>query len=74
MSGHHDQELLDHKPTWLELESVKPLVEAEKITDLSRDTIKREYPKYVVKLSSRREGMKLRHILAITTGELAKRA
>jgi hypothetical protein len=74
MSGSPDHELLDRKPTWLELESVKPLVEAEKITDLSRYTIKRKYPKYVVKLSSRREGMKLKHILQITTGELAKRA
>jgi hypothetical protein len=60
----------DHKPTWLELESVKPLGKAEEITDLSRDTLKRRYRKYIVRLSARREGMKLKHILAITSGEL----
>ena len=57
-------------PTWLELESVKSLTEANKITNLSRDTLKRRYKKYIVKLSSRREGMKLKHILQITAGEL----
>jgi hypothetical protein len=61
----------DHAPTWLELESVKPLNEAEKITTLSTETLERRYPKYVVKLSPRRKGIKLKHILQITTGELA---
>ena len=74
VNKHPDPDPLDRKPTWLELESVKPLIEAERITDLSRYTIKREYPQYVVKLSSRREGMKLRHILLITTGKLTKSA
>ena len=60
----------DRKPTWLELESLRPLGEATKITNLSRDTLKRRYPKYIVKMSWRREGIKLRHILQITTGEL----
>jgi hypothetical protein len=46
------------------------LGEAEEITTLSRDTIERRFPKYVVKLSPRRKGMKLRHILAIASGEL----
>jgi hypothetical protein len=58
-------------PTWLELESVKSLGVAEKVTDLSRDTIKRRYPKYIVRTSPRREGMKLKHILAIASGGLA---
>ena len=57
-------------PTWLELEAIKPLTEAKKMTTLSKDTIKRRYPKYVVKLSPRREGIKLKHILQIMTGEL----
>jgi hypothetical protein len=61
---------VDHEPTWLELESVKLLGEAEVITTLSRYTIERRFPKYVVKLSPRRKGMKLRHILAIANGEL----
>jgi hypothetical protein len=59
----------DAGPSWLELESVKPLDVAEKVTDLSRDTIKRRYPEFVVKLSPRREGMKLKHILQIAGGK-----
>jgi hypothetical protein len=55
--------------SWIELESVRMLDEAEQITTLSRDTIKRRYPQYVVKLSPRREGMKLKHILEIAGGE-----
>lgn len=61
---------LNHAPSWLELESVQPLGVVEKATSLSRDTVKRRYKKYVVKLAARREGMKLRHILQITTGTL----
>jgi hypothetical protein len=57
-------------PTWIELESVKVMGEVETITTLSRETIKRRYGRYVVRLSARREGMKLRHALAITRGEL----
>jgi hypothetical protein len=61
----------DAGPSWLELESVKPLDVAEEMTSLSRDTIKRRYPKYVVQLSPRREGMKLKHILQIAGGKCA---
>jgi hypothetical protein len=57
------------RPSWLELESVKPLPEVEKITSLSSDTLKRHHPDKIVKLSPRREGMKLRHALAIANGE-----
>jgi hypothetical protein len=56
-------------PSWIELESVRMLDEAEQITTLSRETLKRRYPHLVVKLSPRREGMKLKHILAIAGGE-----
>jgi hypothetical protein len=56
------------KPSWLELESVKPLPKIEEITSLSVDTIEREYPQYVVKLSPRRKGMKLKHALEIARG------
>lgn len=57
-------------PSWLELESVKPLKpDVEKITSLSSDTLKRHYPDRVVKLSPRREGMKLRDALAIASGK-----
>jgi hypothetical protein len=60
----------DREPTWIELESVRPLSEARERTSLSEDTLKREYPDYVIQLSPRRLGMKLRHILGITRGEL----
>jgi hypothetical protein len=60
--------LSDAAPSWLELESVKPLDTAEEVTSLSRETIKRRYPQYVVKLSPRRAGMKLKHILEIARG------
>jgi hypothetical protein len=60
----------DREPTWIELESVRPLSEVRARTSLSEDTLKREYPDYVVQLSPRRLGMKLRHVLAIPRGEL----
>jgi hypothetical protein len=66
-----DRKPTNEEPSWLELESVKSLGEAEEITILSRDTLKRRYRKYIVKLSLRRDGIKLRHILAIAGGELA---
>lgn len=64
-----DQIQADRPPTWLELESVKLMAEAEQITTLSADTIKRRYPDWVVRLSPRREGIKLRHILQIAGGK-----
>jgi hypothetical protein len=59
-----------HSPTWIELEAVKPMSEVVAITSLSADTIRRCYGAYVVQLARRRCGMKLRHVLAITNGEL----
>ena len=64
-------EVEDRAPTWLELESVRPLrPDIENVTSLSRDTIKRRYAKYIVKVSERREGMKLKHALAIAAGTI----
>ena len=63
----HDQ--TNRPPTWLELESVKPMKTAEEMTSLGRDTLVREYPERIVELSRKRRGMKLKHILAITRGE-----
>ena len=57
------------EPTWLDLESVKTTALAERVTSLSADTLKRRYGHLFVKLSPRREGIKLRHILAIANGE-----
>ena len=62
-------------PSWLELESIIPLElpkaerDAKRITGLSEDTIKRNFPEYVKKLSARRLGMKLRDALTIATGK-----
>jgi hypothetical protein len=59
----------DRAPTWLELESVRPLrPDVEAITNLPPDTIKRRYPNLVVQLSARRVGMKLKNALAIAAG------
>ena len=59
----------DRAPSWLELELVRPLrPDVEDITNLPPDTIKRQYPHLVVRLSARRVGMKLRNALAIANG------
>jgi hypothetical protein len=65
------------RPTWLEMESVIPLRssvkehDAERITSLSEDTLKRRYPDLIKTLSDRRRGMKLKHALAIADGTAA---
>ena len=55
-------------PSWLELESVKKMSAVEEITSLSSDNLRRNYPDLIVKLSARRDGMKLKHALAIANG------
>jgi hypothetical protein len=55
-------------PTWLELESVQSLREAEKITNLDRDTLLTTYRHLYVKVSPRRWGIKLKNCLAIADG------
>ena len=62
------QDLGEKLPSWLELESVQKLSVVEKITSLSADSLRRRFPKYVIKLSPRRDGMKLKHALAIANG------
>jgi hypothetical protein len=61
-------DLASDSPSWIDLESVKPLSVAVQITSLSTDTIKRRYSDYIVQLSPRREGMTLRNILKIARG------
>jgi hypothetical protein len=41
---------------------------AEEITNLSKDTLKRNFPSKIRKLSDRREGMQLGDALAIASG------
>ena len=60
-------------PSWIELESVKKMSVVEEITSLSGDNLRRNYSEYVVKLSPRRDGMQLKHALAIANGT-ARRA
>ena len=55
-------------PSWIELESVQKMSVVEEITSLSGDNLRRNYAEYVVKLSPRRDGMKLKHALAIADG------
>ena len=56
-------------PSWLELESVLPLeaepgvTSVETVTTLSAETQRREYPEFIIQLSPRRQGMKLKHAL-----------
>lgn len=64
-----DLQFADRPPSWLELESIRPLKpDVEQITSLSEDSIKRKYPELIVKLSPRRVGMKLRNALLIAAG------
>jgi hypothetical protein len=41
----------------------------EKLTTLSADTIERNFPHLIVKMSPRRKGMSMRNALAIARGE-----
>jgi hypothetical protein len=66
----------DRPLSWLELESMIPLdtskpgvTTVKTITTLSSDSIKRNYSQYVVRMSPKREAMKMRHALKIAAGE-----
>ena len=58
----------ERPPSWLELESVKKMPVVEQITSMSADNLRRTYPEFIVKLSPRRDGMQLKHALAIANG------
>jgi hypothetical protein len=49
----------------IEMRRVLPLEQATEITNLSRDTLKRQFPHLILKLSPRRSGMRLGDALAI---------
>jgi hypothetical protein len=51
--------------TALELHRIARPREAEQLTGLHWDTIKRNYPEYVVKMAKRAEGMRVGHALAL---------
>jgi len=52
-------------PAGLELERVLSLDEAARLTNLSKDTLRRRYPSTLLRLSPRRIGMRLRDVLRI---------
>jgi hypothetical protein len=60
--------------SWVELESVKPMSVASEMTSLSPDAIRRNYWDLVVKLSPKRDGMKVKNILAIANGTAPRSA
>ena len=49
----------------LELERVVGMPEVERLSGLSHDTIRRNYPDKIIQLSPRRVGMKLKHALSL---------
>jgi hypothetical protein len=51
--------------TALELERVLLMPEAERITGLSHDTLKRNFPDKIIQLSRRRIGMKVKHAISL---------
>ena len=56
------------RPRWVELERIVPPDEAEQLTSLSHDTLRRRFPNLIVNLSPRRVGIRLRDVLAINNG------
>jgi hypothetical protein len=49
----------------LELLRVAPMSEAEHLSGASADTLKREHPDKIIRISRRREGMRVCHALLI---------
>jgi hypothetical protein len=65
---------LGRAPSWVELESVKRMKVASEMTSLSPDAIRRNYHDLVVKLSPKRDGVKMRDIIAIANGTASRSA
>jgi hypothetical protein len=53
----------------LQLEKVLAMHQAAEVTGLSTDTLERRYPHLIVRLSPRRKGIPVKHVLAITRGQ-----
>jgi hypothetical protein len=49
----------------VEANRIVPPEEAERLSSLSWDTIEREYSRYIIRLSKRRSGMRIRHALML---------
>jgi hypothetical protein len=64
----HADELVDHllkSLPPLELLRVAPMLEAEHLSGASAETLKRHYADKVIKISDRRDGMRVIHALLI---------
>jgi len=52
-------------PAWMEMERVIGLEEASKLSNLSKDSLKRHYASKIIKLSPKRHGMRVRDALML---------
>jgi hypothetical protein len=53
--------------TALELERIAPLHEATHLSGLSEDSLRRHYPEKIITLSTRRQGMRVRDALMLSS-------
>jgi hypothetical protein len=53
--------------TPIELERIAPMPEASRLSGLSEDSLRRHYPDQIIDLSPRRQGMRVRDALMLTT-------
>jgi len=51
----------------LELNRIATPRECERLSSLSWDTLERQYPEHVIRLSDRRKGMRVKHALMVGT-------
>ena len=49
----------------LELLRIAPMPEAERLSSASEETLRREHPDKIVKISKRRDGMRVAHALML---------
>jgi hypothetical protein len=54
------------RPSATELQRIVPLTEAERLSGLSEDTLKRHHGDKIIRLSPRRLGMRVGHALQLT--------
>lgn len=60
------------EPTYFDLQRVLTLDEAARLTSLHRDSIRKRYPQFVIRLSPHRLGIKVKHVLEITGTTIAE--
>jgi hypothetical protein len=64
-----DNAVEERRPDWVELERIVTLREASELTSLSLDSLHRHHGDKIIKLTPRRDGMKLKDVLALKTNE-----